>query len=559
MKKKKESFFWTSYSDLMTSLFFVILVLFVLSLVIVGKGNLELLKTKEKLEVNLKATNEQLKKIQELNQSIEKIDANYFVYDSQYKRHTLKNIQVKFKTGSANINDLSDEDKNKLSAAGKAIRTFMLKAQKEIPNAEYLLIIEGQSSKDNYPQNYELSYNRALALVKLWSRKGIYFDDLPCEVIISGSGQSSKFRVQPDIASNSANQRFVIHIIPKPGILGDLDLSDDVAFDLSSTNNFGNDSKDDEIEEDVACSNRIDSMLKMDINETGQGHLADWIPSIDSMNHLYVTVAETFWKYSYDIIDSEIVWSYFGGRYLIDRELSPMSVVWHDRCLKTLSDCYDNEYDSSPNQDEEEKAEIMLNEIILFFEEIGNGVPLTTEDIRIVTNIEYAFQLYNRLSEEIVRDRIFANKQSLNEMVSWNKLETYLCQFLNNSTLIEYYGGSIATIAATSTEIDIMKCRTEDLFRHRKTIICKTSSASIEEAKSLFFSALEKRCKTVDDKVEDLFMSSAYALDGLNNMQKEVHDSKRAIIRLVDEWLETRTNKEDNTIKFLEEITRLLK
>ena len=30
-KKKKESFFWISYSDLMTSLFFILLVLFVLS------------------------------------------------------------------------------------------------------------------------------------------------------------------------------------------------------------------------------------------------------------------------------------------------------------------------------------------------------------------------------------------------------------------------------------------------------------------------------------------------------------------------------------------------
>lgn len=222
MKKKKESYFWTSYSDLMTSLFFVILVLFVLSLVVVRKGNAELMKTLQEKDNLYKATNEQLTKIKELNQSIEKIDANYFVYDSQYKRHTLKDIQVRFKTGSSNIEDLSSNDRGRLCAAGRAIRSFMLKAQKDIPNAEYLLIIEGQSSKDNYPHNYELSYSRALSLVKLWSRQSIFFDDLPCEVIISGSGQSSKFRIQPDNGSNDANQRFVIHIIPKPGVLGDV-------------------------------------------------------------------------------------------------------------------------------------------------------------------------------------------------------------------------------------------------------------------------------------------------------------------------------------------------
>lgn len=255
MKKKKESYFWTSYSDLMTSLFFVILVIFVLSLVVVRKNNADLFKTTailnetllkldslesvvksqsdtiKKLERSNKdlrnterlyaATKMQLKKIEELNSSIEKIDANYFVYDSQYKRHTLKNIQVRFNRGSSNIYDLSKYDRDRLCAAGRAIRSFMLNAQNEIPDAEYLLIIEGQSSKDNYVQNDELSYQRALALEKYWSKQGINFDRLPCEVIISGSGQSSKFRVQPDNRNNVANQRFVIHIIPKPGVLGD--------------------------------------------------------------------------------------------------------------------------------------------------------------------------------------------------------------------------------------------------------------------------------------------------------------------------------------------------
>ncbi len=37
MAQRKESFFWTSYSDLMTSLFFVMLVLFVLVIVLLHK------------------------------------------------------------------------------------------------------------------------------------------------------------------------------------------------------------------------------------------------------------------------------------------------------------------------------------------------------------------------------------------------------------------------------------------------------------------------------------------------------------------------------------------
>ena len=37
MSQKKESFFWTSYSDLMTSLFFIMPVLFILVIVLLHK------------------------------------------------------------------------------------------------------------------------------------------------------------------------------------------------------------------------------------------------------------------------------------------------------------------------------------------------------------------------------------------------------------------------------------------------------------------------------------------------------------------------------------------
>ncbi len=83
-KQKKESFFWTSYSDLMTSMFFVMLVLFVLTISL--------------LHSRMRATEAQLAKIKKLESSIEKIDPEYFQYNSEYKRHTLKNITVSVAT-----------------------------------------------------------------------------------------------------------------------------------------------------------------------------------------------------------------------------------------------------------------------------------------------------------------------------------------------------------------------------------------------------------------------------------------------------------------------------
>lgn len=216
-KNKKESFFWISYSDLMTSLFFIMLVLFVLVVAL--------------LHSRLKTTQTELNQIKQLNKSIEKIDKQYFEYDSVFKRHTLKNIQVEFPEYGFSMDMIPKDQQQQLIKAGNAIQKFMKHAQDSIPNAEYMLIIEGQSSRDYFglepngtwkigaddKNNDVLSYKRAFKLVEFWNKNGITFDSLPCEIIISGSGWRSRFREMPDKPGNKKNQRFVIHIIPKPG------------------------------------------------------------------------------------------------------------------------------------------------------------------------------------------------------------------------------------------------------------------------------------------------------------------------------------------------------
>lgn len=212
-KSKKESFFWTSYSDLMTSLFFVMLVLFVLVVLLLHNRMLS-------IEGERKATQSQLDKITEIQNATENIDSKYFQYDNEFKRHTLKDINVSFNKGSSDILDISDADREKLRLAGRSILSFMSRAERELPDARYMLILEGQSSKDDYIYNDELSYQRALSLYRYWLYHNIPIDKLKnCEIIISGSGQSSKFRIEPDVANNDKNQRFVIHIIPKPGVI----------------------------------------------------------------------------------------------------------------------------------------------------------------------------------------------------------------------------------------------------------------------------------------------------------------------------------------------------
>lgn len=214
MAIKKESYFWTSYSDLMTSLFFVMLVLFVLASA--------MLKNKiDEAERRKEATERELTKIREIEESIEAIDPNFFEYNSKHKKHILK-INVQFKKGSANISDIPQEQQNQLVEAGRSISRFLKNSSDDV---RYLLVIEGQSSKDNYPGNDVLSFNRANALRHFWAQKHIDFSN-KCEVIVSGSGQSGVMRSLPDNAFNEKNQRFLIHIIPKPGIIDRIEKRD---------------------------------------------------------------------------------------------------------------------------------------------------------------------------------------------------------------------------------------------------------------------------------------------------------------------------------------------
>lgn len=211
-KKKRESFFWTSYSDLMTSLFFIMLTLFVLAIALLHREVVQIGKDRD-------ATEAELQKINEIRTAVQSIDPTFFLYDPAYKKHILK-TKVKFRKGSSNIDDLDQTTKEELLAVRDRIKDFLDDLIAKDRDASYLLIIEGQASKDNYALNNQLSYDRALSLFKFWfpdqEETTLQFYNLPCEVVIAGAGFMEG---KPRAENNEDNQRFLIQIIPKPGII----------------------------------------------------------------------------------------------------------------------------------------------------------------------------------------------------------------------------------------------------------------------------------------------------------------------------------------------------
>lgn len=217
-KGKQKDPFWTSYSDLMTSLFFVMLVLFIICLVKVGGMNGELRRAyKEAI-----ADKQDLENILHLEDQFKVLsESSSLEYDSIRKMFYAKDFQEK-EIFYSNDDKIKPEYLEIVDTVGNDILQI-LQSLNENENFNYQMVIEGNAAikwqnlkSGNYnPDNvemYHLSYNRALALYLYWKSKGIDFRKYNTEVIIAGSGFNG---INRDNKVEDYNKRFIIQIIPK--------------------------------------------------------------------------------------------------------------------------------------------------------------------------------------------------------------------------------------------------------------------------------------------------------------------------------------------------------
>lgn len=181
---KKESYFWTSYSDLMTSLFFITLLLFVLSLAIVKKNNIAIIQQNKELTQlkdslanalnNANVTIEKQRRILQIDKQFQPlIDAGVFKYYEKSRKFVAKDLLGKeiFMPNSAVI---LDQYKPATLKVGRVIDTTLSTLHTNNPDFRYLLIIEGNVANSfdrKYDKDgiygYKLSYERALAVYSL--------------------------------------------------------------------------------------------------------------------------------------------------------------------------------------------------------------------------------------------------------------------------------------------------------------------------------------------------------------------------------------------------------
>jgi hypothetical protein len=218
---KKSSFFWVGYSDLMTSMFFIMLVLFVMTigyLQVKIKENERLIAELKERQQGLISEKERLEKLLNLEKQFQPlIDDNSFYYLPDCKKFVVRDLMAIeiFRPDQVTIRP---EYIDRTIAAGMKIESFLGQLSEQNKEFSYLLVIEGNMANDykrsKHPDRldfYTKSYERALAVYNLWLQNGINFRQYNVEVLICGSGLNGLCR--DPVEEN--NKRFSIQIIPK--------------------------------------------------------------------------------------------------------------------------------------------------------------------------------------------------------------------------------------------------------------------------------------------------------------------------------------------------------
>jgi len=213
MQGKNDDFFWPSYVDVMTALFAVALVIFVLSY----KVSNERAKKIEQQNETLKVYKDAYERIQKADTLIKSLaNSNIFSYNDICKKFVIKDF-VGEEIFATDKDIILPQFTNRALVAGTALDK-LIKDIYILTQNRVLVIIEGTTARysdgTTYLESdlsYSLSYRRALALYQLWRTNGINMRSDKSELLIAGSGFQGVCRD----STEENNKRFLIQVIPK--------------------------------------------------------------------------------------------------------------------------------------------------------------------------------------------------------------------------------------------------------------------------------------------------------------------------------------------------------
>jgi len=213
-KNKSENNSWKSYTDLVTGL---LMIFIVISIVAFKEYNNYVGETE--------ATLEQYEMIKKIDSTFRNLNEDSFlIYNAKCNQFELA-VDVQFKgNGSTEIPSNSIDG---LNTAGRRLSQLMQDLHEKY-NVKFTVIIEGRAAKHlNFPTKQQnenannkeweyamnMSYQRAYQLKKLWWKNNVLtWQSQYAEIIIAGSGFAGTCR---DSIIEEKNKRFVIKVIPR--------------------------------------------------------------------------------------------------------------------------------------------------------------------------------------------------------------------------------------------------------------------------------------------------------------------------------------------------------
>lgn len=211
-RRKDTGSFWIGYSDLMTSLFFVFLVL-ATTLALGFRYQASIYE----------ADARELQRIRSIAQAADSLTAGgRFKFNEAQSRYELKN-DFQFE-GGGDV-EIPPEAHAELVAAGRDIER-VLKSVSDTTDVRFKVVIEGRTARhldhpdkrrlnaDRYDRNKNISYERALALDQLWKDNGIHLAQYNTELFIAGAGFGGKGRYPMERGKEHLNKQMIVQVIP---------------------------------------------------------------------------------------------------------------------------------------------------------------------------------------------------------------------------------------------------------------------------------------------------------------------------------------------------------
>ena len=203
----------------MTSLFFIMLVLFIICVVKMENANVVLSNALK----DANASKEQLERILQLDKQFEELSKSSALLYVEDKKVFVAKDFIGIEIFDPMDDRIREEYLETVDEVGKSLQEVLMNLYEKNPHLSFQLVIEGNAAipykklvKNTFNPDskamYELSYRRALALYLRWKRDGFDYRKYNTEVIISGSGYNG---INRDMEVEDNNKRFVIQIIPK--------------------------------------------------------------------------------------------------------------------------------------------------------------------------------------------------------------------------------------------------------------------------------------------------------------------------------------------------------